>query len=640
MTQLWSRPETLWKSSTWTDLSNSNDNFGSVKSLCYDSSSQTMFAGGDYESTLYNGGKGGTAPFIVSYDNFTQKWSDPSAFWNSSTWTDLSQNDVSTVYALGYDSSSQKMFAGGEYYSNGYNNGLGGLAPFIVSYDSSSKTWSDPSSVWHLWTDLSQNSDGNVVTSLGYDSSSQKMFAGGEYYSTGYNNGLGGYAPFIVYYDTSTQKWSDPSAVWHSSTWSDLSQNSVGGVGGIVNALGYDISNQKMFAGGYYSSNNCNGGIGGTAPFIVSYDSSTQKWSDPSAVWHSTEWSDLNQGSNSSVESLGYDPSSKKMFAGGAYNSNNCNNGNGGDVPFIVSYDSSSQKWSDPSAVWQSSTWTDLSQNSTYSSVKSLGYDNSTQQMFAGGIYHSKSFFGGLSGYAPFIVSYNKTTQKWSDPRTLWQSSTWTDLKQLGFGRVYGLGYDESSQQMFAGGIYTSFGFDNNVPFIVSYKTNTYLPISNICFIASTPITTDQGTVPIENIHPNIHTIRNKKILAITQTITNDKYLVCFEKNALGKNIPCEKTIMSKNHLLFHQGQMRKAKYFLGKYETVTKKKYKNGEILYNVLLAGYDKMLVNNLICETLHPESLIAKLYTLLPNYTVEKQEKIITKYNTIVKKYNMYL
>ena len=146
--------------------------------------------------------------------------------------------------------------------------------------------------------------------------------------------------------------------------------------------------------------------------------------------------------------------------------------------------------------------------------------------------------------------------------------------------------------------------------------------------------------MPIEKIHPNIHTIRNKKILAITQTITNDKYLVCFEKNALGKNIPCEKTIMSKNHLVFHEGQMRKANYFLGKYETVTKKKYKNGEILYNVLLAGYDKMLVNNLICETLHPESLIAKLYTLLPNYTLENQEKIITKYNTIVKKYNMYL
>jgi hypothetical protein len=188
MTQLWSNPNTLWQSSTWTDLSNSNNNIGSVKSLCYDSSSQTMFAGGDYESTFYNGGKGGTAPFIVSYDNFTQKWSDPSAVWHM--WSDLSQNNIddSTVYALGYDPSSQKMFAGGEYYSNGYNGGVGGFAPFIVSYDSSTKTWSDPSSVWHLWTDLSQNSGGGIVAALGYDASSQKMFAGGEYYSNGYNN--------------------------------------------------------------------------------------------------------------------------------------------------------------------------------------------------------------------------------------------------------------------------------------------------------------------------------------------------------------------------------------------------------------------------------------------------------------------
>jgi len=168
-----------------------------------------------------------------------------------------------------------------------------------------------------------------------------------------------------------------------------------------------------------------------------------------------------------------------------------------------------------------------------------------------------------------------------------------------------------------------------------TYYVYPYIaPISNICFPAKTPITTDQGIIPIEKINTLKHTIRNKQIMAITQTITKDKYLVCFEKNAIGKNIPSEKTIISKNHLLFNKGKMIMAKDFIGKYENVYKVKYK-GEILYNVLLEDYDKMIVNNLICETLHPENMIAKLYTLLPNYNIEQQCQIIKKYNTIVSK-----
>ena len=100
-------------------------------------------------------------------------------------------------------------------------------------------------------------------------------------------------------------------------------------------------------------------------------------------------------------------------------------------------------------------------------------------------------------------------------------------------------------------------------------------PISNTCFPANTPITTDQGIIPIEKINPLKHTIRNKQIMAITQTITQDEYLVCFEKNAIANNIPCEKTIVSKNHLIFNKGDMIKAKDFIGKYENVYKLRYK-----------------------------------------------------------------
>ena len=66
--------------------------------------------------------------------------------------------------------------------------------------------------------------------------------------------------------------------------------------------------------------------------------------------------------------------------------------------------------------------------------------------------------------------------------------------------------------------------------------------------------------------------------------------------------------------------------------EKIYKTKYK-GEILYNVLMEEHDKMIVNNLICETLDPENPTAKLYIKLKEYTPKEQEEIVKKYNNLI-------
>jgi hypothetical protein len=48
---------------------------------------------------------------------------------------------------------------------------------------------------------------------------------------------------------------------------------------------------------------------------------------------------------------------------------------------------------------------------------------------------------------------------------------------------------------------------------------------------------------------------------------------------------------------------------------------------------------MVNNLICETLHPENSIAKLYKVLETLTPEKQQKLIEKVNAYVVKNKCY-
>ena len=154
-------------------------------------------------------------------------------------------------------------------------------------------------------------------------------------------------------------------------------------------------------------------------------------------------------------------------------------------------------------------------------------------------------------------------------------------------------------------------------------------PINPVCFPAGTPILTDQGIIHIDKINTNIHTIRNSPIVAITKTITPEKYLICFNKNALGKNVPFQKTIISQNHRIWYKGKMVKSKQFLNKFNGVEKVKY-TGEIMYNVLLEKHDKMVVNNLICETMNPKNEISKLYRLLNTSQINERSQIINDYN----------
>ncbi len=163
----------------------------------------------------------------------------------------------------------------------------------------------------------------------------------------------------------------------------------------------------------------------------------------------------------------------------------------------------------------------------------------------------------------------------------------------------------------------------------LDYTSGSVEAISNACFPAGTLISCNQGFIPIELINPDIHTIRGKKIVTITKTIIQNKYLICFEKGSLGNNIPNRQTIMSKNHQLFYNGKMIKAQQFASKFKNVKKITY-IGEVLYNVLMEKHDKMVVHNLICETLNPEHDIAKLHTIVKDMSSENKIKFIQKYN----------
>jgi len=157
------------------------------------------------------------------------------------------------------------------------------------------------------------------------------------------------------------------------------------------------------------------------------------------------------------------------------------------------------------------------------------------------------------------------------------------------------------------------------------------IPITNICFPAGTPVKTDQGIIEIQNIKPDHHTIGLKPIKAITQTLSEDPDLICFEKDALYADVPSEKTVMTLNHGVLFKGKWYRAQDMIGVVgENCTSNKiyripYKKGTILYNVLLETHSHMLINNLIVETLNPLNEMVPLYnyfnTMKPSLLLQK-------------------
>jgi len=150
------------------------------------------------------------------------------------------------------------------------------------------------------------------------------------------------------------------------------------------------------------------------------------------------------------------------------------------------------------------------------------------------------------------------------------------------------------------------------------------------CFLAKTPVLTNHGYVNIEAINPEIHTVNNHKIVAITRTSSQEKHMVCVAKNALGENYPSRDTYMSLKHKIFYQGRMIQANKLVH-LEGVSLRPYK-GEVFYNVLLENYEQMKVNNMVVETLHPKNAVAVLYNTLMNTDINLHADIIEKHNVV--------
>ena len=163
----------------------------------------------------------------------------------------------------------------------------------------------------------------------------------------------------------------------------------------------------------------------------------------------------------------------------------------------------------------------------------------------------------------------------------------------------------------------------------LNYNPLVY-PTSGICFTKGNKVLTNLGYVNIETIDPEIHTVNNHEIKALTITKYMDKVLVKIKKNALGRNKPNQDTYITSAHCLYHRKKMIPARKLVPDFASFVEY---SGEPLYNILLKYKGIMKVNNLVAETLNPENATAKYFIDREYLTANERETYIRQHDEFV-------
>lgn len=160
-----------------------------------------------------------------------------------------------------------------------------------------------------------------------------------------------------------------------------------------------------------------------------------------------------------------------------------------------------------------------------------------------------------------------------------------------------------------------SLNYNNSERFNISGFTRIYnnnITSDLLHNLENVQVLTDSGLIDIDKIDPDVHTIKNRKIVGLTKTFSLDKYLICFEKDSIDKNIPNKRTILNKKQKIYYNEKFIEAINLINN-ENIIKINYYDNKILYNILMENYNTMIVNNMTVDTLHPKNIVAQLYLL---------------------------
>lgn len=160
--------------------------------------------------------------------------------------------------------------------------------------------------------------------------------------------------------------------------------------------------------------------------------------------------------------------------------------------------------------------------------------------------------------------------------------------------------------------------------------------INEYCFGINSMIKTDDCYVKIQELKSDKHNLLGQKVKLVCKNLYKNNYLVKFNKDSLGKNIPNKDTVVGYNNKIFINNIPKEANKLINN-TSITRINY-NKEYVYNILLEKRSKINVNNLISESLIENSKTSKISTHLPRITYKDKIKLISDHNDSFKKENL--
>ena len=217
------------------------------------------------------------------------------------------------------------------------------------------------------------------------------------------------------------------------------------------------------------------------------------------------------------------------------------------------------------------------------------------------------------------MVWVNKTTpSRNADPvLTNATTSTFSRFAQRGSNAAYGLDGDECELTInFTAAQINAWDSAGSVTvkFYIRTGTSTYwytdgqwqtaftisAATGAACFLGPTKVKTDQGLIAFNQL-TKYNTISNLKIKKVTKMYNSDDNLIFIKKHAFGKNIPNKNTYIGRNHGIYIDGKLVRARDLINK-NSVQQHVRRVNDMIYNVLLEKYSIMYINNMPCETLN--------------------------------------
>jgi hypothetical protein len=429
MSNIWQDSSAIFN--TDTNLNTDTLTNCNLTSLTYDTINNRIYAGGMYDSSL-------NSPTIIPYVSWSGdggiNWQDSSAIFN----TDTNLNTHALYCALSsltYDASNNRIYAGGNYSSNLL---FGTYLPYVSWSGDGGLNWQDSSAIFNTDTNLNTDTLSTCnLTSLTYDSSNNRIYAGGYY-----NSKLNYPSKDIPFVSSSIDgvNWQDSSAIFNTDT--NLNTHTYSDC--LLYSLTYNSSNNRIYAGGTYNSivNSSK-----TIPFVSSSIDGIN-WQDSSAIFNTDTNLNTDITNTCSLTSLTYDSSNNRIYAGGTYNSI-ANSGK--IIPYVSWSGDGGVNWQDSSAIFNTDTnlHNDIINNFNFSS---LIYDSSNNRIYAGGYYNSISNLGKT---IPFVSS-SIDGVNWQDSSGIFNTDTNLNTDITNTCSLTSLTYDSSNGRIYAGGMYDS----------------------------------------------------------------------------------------------------------------------------------------------------------------------------------------